>query len=108
MQTHPDGLATLRASIEALRADRAPGGASYRTGYGDFSLLDGRIYPGNVAPQGIDDMTMTNPGTPGEDGGAIRNRGTLLVEDCSFQMAGLKEGTESSTDQYPMPTTCRN
>lgn len=34
--------------------DRPAGGGSYDSGYGDLSVLDGRIYPGQVAPQGIE------------------------------------------------------
>ncbi|MBL4847811.1 MAG: hypothetical protein JKY65_20035 [Planctomycetes bacterium] len=34
--------------------DRAPAGGNYRTGYGEFSLLEGRLYPGQIAPQGIE------------------------------------------------------
>lgn len=38
----------------AQGVDRAPGRASYTSGYGELSVLDGRIYPGQIAPQGIE------------------------------------------------------
>ena len=33
--------------------DRAPGGGDYRTGYGELTLVDGNVYQGQIAAQGL-------------------------------------------------------